>query len=73
MLFYQLNKKGYKTFTCCSGHNTKESFMDMFCFDKMIPKMLGKPNGWEFDNILLANEEQGNGNSRKELFDIYGR
>jgi len=54
----KLNKKGFSTFTCCSGHNTEKSFYGYVCFDKRPLKKFGKPDGWEFDNILLDDEDE---------------
>jgi hypothetical protein len=55
----KLNENGFETFTCCAGHNTPKSFYGYICFEKRPLKKYGKPKGWEFDHILLKDEEEG--------------
>ena len=54
----KLNKKGFSTFTCCSGHNTKKSFYGYVCFDKRPLKKFGKPMVGNLIIFYYHNEEQ---------------
>jgi hypothetical protein len=54
-----LNEKGFKTSTCCSGHNTKESFYGYVCFENRLLRKYGEPEGWGRDvDILDEDDEQ---------------
>ena len=55
----ELNNKGYTTFTCCSGHNTKESFYGYICFKNKLIRKYREPLGWGRDcDILPEYDEQ---------------
>ena len=63
----ELNSKGFTTFTCCSGHNTSDSFYGYVFFNKRPLKKFGKPNGWEYDNILFKDQEEGQEKQAKRI------
>ena len=61
----ELNKKGYETFACCSGHNTKDSWYGYIYFNTRLLKKYGKPDGWYYEKELFPEaviEERGRKN-----------
>jgi hypothetical protein len=53
-----LNKKGYKTFTCCAGHNTPDSFYGYIFFENRLPRKYGEPDGWGRDCDILDDDDE---------------
>ena len=47
-----LNKKGYKTYRCCAGHDKKKSFCGYVYFQNELDHKYGKPIGWFYDEEL---------------------
>lgn len=68
----ELNKKGYKTFTCCSGHNTKEFWYGYIYFETRLLKKYGKPEGWFYEKDIFPDaviEEKGRKNLIRYVMD----
>lgn len=55
----ELNRKGYKTRNCCSGHDDKKYISGYIQFYKKY-EFISIPRGWELDNFEGINYEYNN-------------
>jgi hypothetical protein len=53
-----LNQKGFKTFTCCSGHADESSFYGYVCFENRLLRKYGEPEGWGRDCDILPEDHE---------------
>ena len=45
----ELNRKGFVTFACCSGHDRPDSYSGYVLFDVRLLRKYGEPFGWGRD------------------------